>query len=158
MKFFNYTKLSLFITILFTVFFITACGSDHDHGPTPVGLVLSLDGVEIAMQEEGTITYVDNGTHIEVPNGGALGPITVQFIQENGERYFPDTNEGFLLQYNVQNPNILGIQHPVNNNQWTFNLQGLNAGSATFNLELWHVDHSDFDSRNFQVLVSAGDN
>jgi hypothetical protein len=158
MKFFNYTKLSLFITILFTGFFITACGSDHDHGPTPVGLVLSLDGVEIAMQEEGTITYVDNGTHIEVPHGGVLGPITVQFIQENGERYFPDTNEGFLLQYNVQNPNILGIQHPVNNNQWTFNLQGLNAGSATFNLELWHVDHSDFDSRNFQVLVSAGDN
>jgi hypothetical protein len=159
MKLFNYTNLLLSVTLASAVLFITSCSDDHDdHGSVPVGLVLSVGGVDIAMQEEGTVTYVDNGSHIEVPNGGVLGPVTVQFISEEGERYFPDVNDGYQLQYNIQNPNILGIQHPVNNNQWTLNLQGLNAGSATFNLELLHVEHSDFDSRNFQILVSAGNN
>lgn len=156
MKLLSFTNPFVYTIVIITGLFLAACSSGHDHGPTPVGLVLSVDGIDIAMQEEGTITYVENGSHITVPHGGALGPITVQFIKEDGERFFPDTGDGYGLRFSVQNQNVLGFQHPVNNNQWMISLQGLNEGTSTFSLELWHVDHSDFESRNFQVQVVAG--
>lgn len=148
----NSSLLSLIaISLFFTVF--TGCGSDHDHGPTPVGLVLSVDGTAIAMQEETTVTYA-SGDHIEVTQGSTLGPISVEFILEGGERYQPDANEGYALQYNVSNSTAITLGQVAGASEWTVQITGNVVGeSSTITFELWHVDHSDFVSRPFQVRV-----
>lgn len=145
---------SLFITpiLLFSLFLFISCGSDHDHGPTPVGLVLSASGSEIAMQDGTTVTYVD-GNSIDLPLNGQL-VVNIEFLSEDGDRYYPDTNDGYSLRVSADNNQILDITHPVNNNEWTFSLNGLTTGSSNLSFELWHVGHSDFESRPFQVTVS----
>jgi hypothetical protein len=153
MKFFQNSSLLSFLTVSLFITMLTGCGSDHDHGPTPVGLVLSVGGTEIAMQEETTVTYA-SGDHIEVTQGTTLGPILVEFISEGGERYLPDTNEGFSLQYSSSNSNVVSLAQVTGANEWTVQLVGNVAGeSASITFELWHVDHSDFVSRPFQVRV-----
>ncbi len=140
------------IVLFLSLILLSACGSDHDHGPTPVGLVLTANGADIAMQEETTVTYVE-GNSIEVPENTQL-EVQVHFISEDGNRYFPDENDGFFLEANSGNNQILNISHPVNNHEWTLTLIGLSEGSTTISFELWHVDHSDFESRPFQVTVT----
>lgn len=144
--------ITLFLLTSLTLF--SACGSDHDHDhdPTPVGLVLSSAGGELALQDGTTVTYV-NGNSITVPQNGEL-VINIQFISEDGDRYTPDVNDGYSLQFNAANSQLLNISHPVNNSEWSISLAGLTSGSTNINFELWHVGHSDFESRPFQVSVS----
>lgn len=144
--------LSVTTLLLFSFILFSACGSGHDHGPTPIGLIISADGVDVAMQEETTVTYVD-GNSIEIPENGQL-EIQVHFLSEDGNRFFPDVNEGFFLEINNANDQILNITHPVNNHEWTLSLIGLSASSTTISFDLWHVDHTDFESRPFQVSVT----
>lgn len=151
MKLNSFIQFTLILLISLTIF--SACGSGHDHGPTPVGLVLSTNGSELAMQDGTTVTYVD-GNSIEVPENGQL-LVDIQFISEDGDRYYPDVNEGFGLVLNNSNNQVLNITHPANNNEWNFTLIGLTSGSSNLSFELWHVDHSDFESRPFQVSVTA---
>ncbi len=151
MKFFQNSSLLSFLAISLFITMLTGCGSDHDHGPTPVGLVLSVGETEIAMQEETTVTYA-SGDHIEVTQGTTLGPILVEFISEGGERYKPDTSEGFELRYNSSNSSVVSINAGAN--AWTIQLIGnVDVGTASITFELWHLGHSDFKSRPFQVRV-----
>lgn len=150
----SYKTLFIIIFLLLPILLFSACGSDsddHDHKEVPVGLVLSVDGVDIAMQEESTVTYV-NGNAIDVPNGTTLN-FTVQFIAEDGDRYSPHTDEGYSLQFEVGSANIIQVTHPINNNQWNLSVTGNNPGSTTITFDLLHLGHSDFTSRPFQVQV-----
>lgn len=152
MNFLQNSSLFFVLTITLIISLITGCGTDHDHGPTPVGIVLSVGGNEIAMQEGTTVTYA-TGNHIEVTQGTTLGPALVEFISEDGERYLPDTNDGFALQFNSTNTNVISIGQVAGANEWTIQLAGNVIGEASVTFELWHVDHSDFVSRPFQVRV-----
>jgi len=131
---------------------LSACGSD-DHGPTPVGLNLIMDGVVIATQEGTDITYPGDTDFITVEEGETTSAIEVQFFLESGEPAVFETEEGYSLQYNITDTNVLNVNHPVNNNEWHLQLVGVSAGSASFSIQLFHVGHSDFDSRNFAVQV-----
>lgn len=132
---------------------IAACGSDHDdHDEVPVGLVLTVNGTEIAMQEESNVTYVE-GNSIVVPETGQI-TVGVQFIAEDGDWYTPDSNDGYSLAINTENSQILNVSHPFNNNEWTLSLIGLTAGSTNITFELLHVGHADFESKPFQVTVT----
>lgn len=150
MKFLQNTSLLSIVAIALFISLLTGCGSHDDHGATPVGLVLSVGGTEIAMQEESTVTYA-SGNHIEINQGASLGPIQVEFISEGGERYVPDTNEGFSLQYSASNSNIISLTQGTN--EWSVQLAGNVTGESTITFELWHNDHADFQSRPFQVRV-----
>lgn len=152
MKFLQSSSLFFILTITLIISFITGCGTDHDHGPTPVGIVLSVGGNEIAMQEGTTVTYA-TGNHIEVTQGTTLGPVLVEFISEDGDRYLPDTNDGFFLQYSSTNTNVISIAQVTGTNEWTIQFAGNVTGESSVTFELWHVDHSDFVSRPFQVRV-----
>lgn len=151
---FNKLFLSLVLfSILSSTLFITGCGSGHDHGPTPVGIILSAGGSDLAIQEGTTITYPSGASDaIEITSGETISPITVTFLMEDGDRFTPDTNEGYSLRFAVSNSSVLSVVHPVTT-EWTLSVEAVAAGESTLNFELWHVGHSDFESRAFRVRV-----
>lgn len=147
-------KLSTILILLTAVSLLfTGCGSGHDHGPTPVGMVLSANGSDLAIQDGTTITYLSGSSDaIEMTAGNVLSPITVTFLMEDGDRFTPDTNDGYSLRFSVTNGSVISINHPVTN-EWTLSAEALSAGNSSLTFELWHVNHSDFVSRAFQVRV-----
>ncbi len=141
---------TLFFTLAGSLLFLGACGSDHHHY-SAIGLILSEDGSMIAVQQQNTITYA-KGDAIYVPAGASTETITVQFLDDEGNPFTPQRS-GYTLLSTIGNTNILGITHPVDNNEWSFRLNGNQPGSTTLQFDLRHGDHSDFTSREFQVIV-----
>ncbi len=135
-------------------FFLTACGTGHDHGPTPAGLNLVLDGEVIASQQGTTITYHGDNDFISLTSGETTGTVEVQWFLESGEVYDYSTDDGYSLIVNITNTEVLNINHPVANNQWHMSMVAVSQGSSGFSLDLFHVDHSDFESRTFNVQVN----
>lgn len=132
----------------------TACGGGNDHGPTPNGLNLLVDGEVIATQEGTSVTYTGGADSILLTEGDVV-EVQVQFFLEDGEPYNFTTDDGFSLKYNKTDASVISVNHPINNNEWQFELIAESAGSSEINFELWHADHSDFDSRNFAITVNA---
>ncbi len=155
MKFLQNATLFSFITIVLSLSLLTGCGSDSnhdDHDEVPVGLVLIVDENEIAMQEEFTVTYT-SGNHIELTRSTTLGPILVEFISEDGDRFTPHSDEGFSLQYSAENSNVVSFGTVTGANEWTFQLTGIEEGETTIRFDLMHNGHPDFESQPFQVRV-----
>ena len=153
MKLFN--NISLLLISISTAILLTACGTGHDHGPTPVGLNLLMSGDVIATQQGTTISYTGDTNYIAVTEGETSPPITVQFFLESGETYNYSTDDGYSLIVNIGNSDAVGYNHPVQGSQWDVELIGVSEGTSTLSFELFHVDHSDFESRNFEVRVAA---
>ena len=143
-------------TLLFTFFggliLLGACSNGDDHYAA-IGVVLSVDGDMIAVQEQNTITYAI-GDAISVPAGASTETITVQFLDDDGSAFTP-TGSGNSLRHTIGNTDILGITHPVDNDEWSFQLTGNQPGSTTLQLDLWHDGHADFSSMDFQVIVET---
>lgn len=156
MKLLQNTTLLSFITIALSISLLTGCGSDSDHDDhdeVPVGLVLSVnDRTELAMQEETTVTYA-SGNHIELSEGATLGPISVEFISDDGDRFTPHSDEGFSLQYSAGKSNVVSLE--PGNSEWTFQIIGNSADDTTITIELMHNGHADFESQPFQVRVNS---
>lgn len=153
MKLLLNTKLLSIVSIALIFSFLTGCGTDHDdHGETPVGLELSINENVLATQNGSSITY-QTGDQIFLIQGTTLGPISVQFIAEDGDRYQPDSNDGYALQFSTDDSNKVSIGQVSSNDEWTIQLTGAMTGDATITFELWHNDHSDFESRPFNVEV-----
>ena len=156
MKIFQNTTLLSFIAISLFISLLTGCGTDSDlddHDEAPVGVFLSINGNELAKQEETTVSYT-TGNSINVIQGTTLGPIMVKFIAEDGDRFTPHTDEGFSLDFSSSNGTALSLIK-VGTNEWTIQLVGNATGESTITFDLMHAGHSDFTSRPFQVQVVA---
>ncbi|MEX0648793.1 MAG: hypothetical protein WEA56_04570 [Balneolaceae bacterium] len=162
MKFFNtHNTYSLhLLTALFTGLFLwTACNNpagsdDDDEHEDPFGVALIMNGVEIATQENGEITYSE-GDHLELEVGEETSLITVRFIAEDGDRFQPDEDDGYSLQWTIGDENILEAEQHEEDGPWNFHLAGHSAGETTISIILWHDDgnHDDFTSMEFEVHV-----
>jgi hypothetical protein len=148
----KFRTISIITALLFTAFTFYACGTGHDHGDVPVGFAISLDGDDLVVQDSGTLTYM-TGDAIEIPEETIVGPLLIEFISEDGERYQPDAGE-YGLMYSVSNTSVITIEHPAGGSEWQFNVTGMQEGETTAAFELWHGDHSDFESLpiNFRVF------
>ncbi|MGM0737851.1 MAG: hypothetical protein ACQETM_01640 [Bacteroidota bacterium] len=149
----KHTPAALLILLFGSLAFLGACDDDHEHEyhHAPIGVVLSIDNSMIAVQEGNNMTYAD-GDAISIPSGGATETINIQFLDDEGTHFTPDGSEE-SLGYTIGNTEILDVTHPVDNDQWSFRLNGIEAGSTTIQFDLMHGGHSDFTSREFQVTV-----
>jgi len=152
-----YNKTVLVLLAVFTLISLTSCDNptssdEDDEHTTPFGVALILNGVEIAVQENGEVTYAD-GDHLELEVGEETNLITVRWISEDGDRFVPDTNEGYSLNWVIDNENVVEVEQHEEDGAWEFHLVGLSAGESDVQFELFHNDHSDFTSSIFEVHV-----
>ncbi len=146
-------KVSLLISL--SLVFISACGTPHAH-EVPVGIILYQGEEKLLIQDEGILTYIERDA-IEVLHGKYSDTISVEFIADEGHRYLPDPTE-FSLVITHGNTELLGVDHPVGGDEWSFRLIGHQTGETTIRFELLHIDHFEFRSQDFDVHIRDQEN
>lgn len=145
----------LFIIVL--AILISACDSstsvndNDDEHEDAFGIALIMNGVEIASQENGEITYAD-GSHIEMSVGEESPRVSVRFIAEDGDRFVPDDDD-FSLNWNIDNDSVLEIEQHEEDGRWAFHFVGVGMGDTDVKFELLHNNHADFESLPFEIHV-----
>ncbi len=125
-------------------------GPDDDHHE-PAGLRATLGGttvvsVNASRQVTGSFT---------VSAGTTTGPITVEFLTDDGDVIQPDAEE--YLGVEVDAPALVTVvQNP--GGSFTMQLTGLVAGATTVRLQLMHGafpgGHPDYTSPNIALTVA----
>lgn len=123
----------------------------HDEHSEPFGLVLLQSGVEIAKQQNGSVTYA-GGSSISVPLGDETPLITLRFLDEDGDQFVPEDDEYSLL-WAIGNESVLEVHTHDGDGKWAFHLEGAGAGTTTIRFSLMHDGHADFQSLPFSVTV-----
>lgn len=156
MKLLQNTQLLSFVALALIFAFVTGCGTGDDHGETPVGLVMSVNDNDnvLATQDGSTITYT-TGDQISLNQGVTLGPILVEFLAEDGDRYLPDSNDGYSLKLSSADSNTVTLTQVSGADAWTVQLIGVMVGGTEITIELMHNGHSDFESLPFKVSVNS---
>ncbi|PWN07215.1 hypothetical protein DDZ15_05295 [Rhodohalobacter mucosus] len=129
----------------------SASVEEEEHSD-PFGVALILNGVEIAKQENGVVSYAE-GDHLELKVGEETNLITVRWIAEDGDRFVPDEAEGYGLQWVIDNEAVTEVEQHEEDGAWSFHLVGTGTGETEIRFELFHNDHSDFTSLPFEVHV-----
>lgn len=157
---FLYTAKSVFTILLLSVLIVScsnSVGSDDDHEheehSEPFGVALILNGTEIAVQEDGSVSYA-TGDQIDIPAGSETDLITIRFIAEDGDRFEPHADEGYSLDWVISNEDVLEVEQHEEDDAWQFHLVGVAPGETEIQFELWHnEEHRDFTSKPFVVEV-----
>lgn len=148
------------LTLLSFAILVTSCSNpvgsddddDHDEHTEPFGVALIMNGTEIAFQEDGSVHYL-SGDHIDIPVGEETDLIMVRWIAEDGDRFEAHADEGYSLQWSIENEDVLEVEQHEEDGAWQFHLVGASAGETQVQFELWHNDHKDFTSDPFVVEV-----
>lgn len=156
MKLFNTQKLSILTAFLvISLLSLQACDTtnsdDEDHSD-PFGVELRMGDTVIATQENQTVSYND-GNHLELEVGEETDKIRLRWIDEDGDRFTPHAEDGYSLKWNVADEGVLEVEQHEGDGPWSFHFVGAGAGETTVEFELWHNDHADFTSREFEVHV-----
>lgn len=148
-----YSTLAVLLLSLFTIkgCDTTSADDDHEEHEEAWGVALYQGGNEIARQFAGEITYSD-GDHLELKVGEETPLINLRFLNEEGETFVPD-EEDYFLGWEIEHQNILEIEQHEEDGKWAFHLVGLSAGETHLVFQLWHDDHIDFVSQEFEVHV-----
>ena len=79
--------------------------------------------MKLLYQENGEVTY-NEGDHLEL--GLVRKPIliTVRWIAEDGDRFVPDTDEGFSLKWIIGDENVVEVEQHEEDGAWSFHLGG----------------------------------
>lgn len=141
--------LVLVISLIFTA---VSCDSDDhdDHGEVPVGFQLTANDQMLVTQESGTLTYAAGET-VLVPLGSE-NEVSIQFIADDGDYYTPEAGE-YGLSYTLSNDNVISVVHPLNGDEWSFQVTGENEGEVEVTISLMHEGHADFESQPISVTV-----
>lgn len=148
MRNFVFVKIAMFL--LGGALLLSSCKkSSHDHIDA-FGMAIFENNVQVAIQQGGTVSYT-NGSHILLEEGQVTSPMTVRFLDQNGDFIVIEDDDYFLR---IQNSNPVAVNAPlVEGESWQFRLAGLNEGESQLRFELMHVNHADFRSLPFIVVV-----
>lgn len=147
-----YSSLVILLLGLFTIHGCdTTSSDDHEEHYEAWGIALFQGGTEIARQFAGEITYAD-GDHLELHVGEESPLINIRFLDEDGDTFVPDDDD-YFLGWEIGHENILSIEQHSEDGKWGFHFIGLSAGETHLVFELWHDDHIDFVSGEFDVHV-----
>jgi hypothetical protein len=130
----------------------TSSDDDEEH-LDPFGVTMIMNGVEIAKQENGVVTY-NEGDYLELQTGEETNIINIRWISEDGDRFVPD-EDAYNLQWVIDDENVLEVEQHEEDGKWAFHLKGVGAGESEIRFSLFHVDHADFTSLPFEVHVET---
>ena len=138
--------------------FIAGCGDnpvDNDHeehaGAEAVGLILRDSGTEIVRVENGQVTG-----EIEVGHGLETALLSVRFIDEDGDLFTPDADDGYALDWEIADESIAEVEHHEEDGAWSFHIVGLEEGQTTIVIKISHEGHADFVSKEIEIHVEEG--
>ncbi|AXJ00517.1 hypothetical protein CYPRO_1260 [Cyclonatronum proteinivorum] len=137
------------LLIFFSAAYMMACSTGHSHIDAN-GVVLTLNGEELARQDGTTITYAQ-GNAITLQRGTSSGMIMVQFINDDNELFTPEGDD-YFLELTMSNEGIITIMGEAENG-WGVELNPAQVGETNIQFEIFHVDHSDYTSRPFRFVV-----
>ncbi|MCH8566731.1 MAG: hypothetical protein LAT67_00650 [Balneolales bacterium] len=143
--------LSIFFILSFSVVLAACNVGSHSHIDAN-GVVLMVDGEEIARQDGTTITYA-NGNNISMEVGETTGMISVMFIGDDNELFIPEGSD-YFMELRISNEDVVNIV-AMDSQNFRVELNGNAAGSSEVQFEIFHVDHSDYTSRPFSFLIQA---
>lgn len=129
----------------------TTSSEDDEEHLDPFGVTMIMNGVEIAKQENGVVTY-NEGDHFELQTGEETNIINIRWISEDGDRFVPD-EDAYNLQWVIEDENVLEVEQHEEDGKWAFHLKGVGTGESEIRFSLFHVDHADFTSLPFEVHV-----
>lgn len=144
--------LILGLSVLFASCENSASAEEEEEHSDPFGVALILNGVEIAKQENGVVSYAE-GNHLELKLGEETNLVTVRWIAEDGDRFVPDEAEGYGLQWVIGDEAVTEVEQHEEDGAWSFHLVGTGIGETDIRFELFHNDHADFTSLPFEVHV-----
>jgi hypothetical protein len=149
-------QLKSLLFVLSALFIFTSCDNStssdgEDEHSDPFGVTMIMNGVEIAKQENGEVTY-NEGNYLELATGEETNIINIRWISEDGDRFLPD-GEDYYLEWTIDDENVLEVEQHEEDGKWAFHLKGTGAGETEIRFSLFHVDHADFTSLAFEVHV-----
>ena len=152
-----FRKLSSVI-VLAALAFVAGCGDDdnpvdsHDEEHAEAfGFVMLNSGVPIVTQSEGKLEgEVDVGLEKETPL------LQIRFLNEEGERFTPHTEDGYSLGWEVTDTSVAEFEWHEEDGAWAFHIIGESVGETTMTIKINHGGHSDFVSLPFEIHVTEG--
>lgn len=147
----KFVLFALPVLLIFTSCDNSTSSSDDDEHSDPFGVAMIMNGVDIAKQENGEVTY-NEGDHLELIKGEETDLILIRWISEDGDRFVPDEDD-YNLQWAIDDEDVLEVEQHEKDGKWAFHLKGAGAGETEIRFSLFHVDHADFTSQAFEVHV-----
>ncbi|NGP76047.1 hypothetical protein G3570_05360 [Balneolaceae bacterium YR4-1] len=153
MKLFNkFSTNTLLITLAVLLITATACNnpasSEEEEHPEPAGVLLKMNGQEIARYEDNSVTG-----QIEVNAGEETTLIRLFFLDDSGNEFQPDEPE-LSLQWRDINTAIADVEQHSEDGKWAFHIHGEAQGNTSVVFQLLHDGHSDFDTQPIPVVVN----
>lgn len=148
------SKFTLALSLCALLF--SGCGDDDnpvddDHNEEhaeALGLIVRNSGAEIVRYENGEVQG-----HIEVGHLKETPLLSIRFIDEDGDLFTPDADEGFNLGWEITDESIAEIERHDEDGSWAFHIVGLEEGETSLVLKLNHFDHADFVSPAIEIHV-----
>lgn len=114
-------------------------------------------GFKLTMNGQTVIEQLPNGTltgSFSLNEGEETPLISIQFIAEDGDTFTPEGNE-YSLKSTFSVDTIAEFEQHSEDGAWSFHIHGKKAGSTNMTLQLFHNDHSDFNTQPISIQVNA---
>ena len=148
----NFSTITLLLALIASLVTLSACNnpasSEEENHEEPVGIVLKMNGQEIVRYDENGVTG-----EIEVAVGEETTLISLYFLAEDGDEFQPDEPE-YSLQWKDINTAIADVEQHSEDGKWAFHIYGEAQGNTSVVFQLFHDDHSDFDTQPIPVVVN----
>lgn len=145
-------------TLLFSALFFLGCSDDNpvrdnhtEQHAEAVGFVIRNSGEEIARYQNGEVSG-----QIEVGHNKETALLNVRFLDEEGDLFAPDGDDGFSLDWELTDKTIAEIEQHREDGLWAFHVVGLIEGETALVIKLNHNGHADFVAKGIAVHVTAG--
>jgi hypothetical protein len=112
------------------------------------GLVLRMNGVDIVIVREGTVTG-----HISVPNGTETDHIDVYFLDHADTRFRPEGSE-YDLGWSIADTSVAAIERDPGE-KWGIHVIGKAVQTTSVEIRLLHHDHADFRTPSIPIHVTT---
>lgn len=155
MKKLNFLQaLRAFVFAILVTGLFAACSnstsSDHDHHAEAEGFILTMSGQVVVQQLPGqTLTG-----EFELEPGEETPLITIAFLDDDGDQFVPEGDE-YSLKATFDDEGIVEFEQHAGDGKWSFHLHAEAVGHTDMTLQLFHNDHSDFNTQKIHVHVEA---